>query len=162
MKVNEIKKTKIIEEVVRTEYVAEDGTVFRSEDECKVYEESALFAISKELKRLSHKKNGASEYDIYDECSDECLVEIFNAETERDLENIRRYIYLKVASQFGKVNEHDVELPNITAGHEVIVHWDYDEDGVWTIGDGSINAFCDYIRGNLMRLITPKEENANA
>lgn len=25
--------------------------------------------ISKELKRLDNKKNGASEYDIYDECS---------------------------------------------------------------------------------------------
>lgn len=162
MKVNEVRKTETIEKLVKIEYIAEDGTIFYNEEECKKYEESALFAVSKQLKRLDKKKNGASEYDIYDECSDECLVEIFNAETERDLENIRRYIYLKVASRFGKVNEHDVELPNITAGHEVIVHWNYDEDGVWTIGDGSINAFCDYIRGNLMRLITPKEENANA
>lgn len=162
MKVNEVRKTETIEKLVKIEYIAEDGTIFYNEEECKKYEESALFAVSKQLKRLDKKKNGASEYDIYDECSDEYLVEIFNAETERDLENIRRYIYLKVASRFGKVNEHDVELPNITAGHEVIVHWNYDEDGVWTIGDGSINAFCDYIRGNLMRLITPKEENANA
>lgn len=159
MKVNEVKQTKTIEEVVRTEYIAEDGTIFSTEDECKKYEESALFAISKELKRLDHKRNGASEYDIYDECSDEGIVEIFNAETERDLENIRRYIYLKVASQYGRVNENDIALPGITAGHEVIIHWNYDKDSVWTIGDGSINAFCDYIRGNLMRLITPPETN---
>lgn len=56
MKVNEIRKTETIEKLVRTEYIAEDGTVFRSEEECKKYEESALFAISKELKRLDNKK----------------------------------------------------------------------------------------------------------
>ena len=65
MRVNEVRKTETIEKLVRTEYIAEDGTVFRSEEECIKYEESALFAISKELKRLDNKKNGASEYDIY-------------------------------------------------------------------------------------------------
>lgn len=162
MKVNEVRKTETIEKLVRTEYIAEDGTVFRSEEECKKYEESALFAISKELKRLGNKKNGASEYDIYDECSEECLVEIFNAETERDIENIRRYVYLKALSNSSYARKEDVDLPNITAGHEVIIHWNYDEDSCWTIGNGSIDAFCDYIRDNLMSLITPKEENANA
>lgn len=42
MKVNEIRKTETIEKLVRTEYIAEDGTIFRSEEECKKYEESAL------------------------------------------------------------------------------------------------------------------------
>lgn len=51
MRTNEIKRT--VEEVVRVEYIAEDGTVFSNEEECKKYEESALFAISKELKRLT-------------------------------------------------------------------------------------------------------------
>lgn len=51
MRINEVKETR--EVLVRTEYVAEDGIVFRSEEECKKYEESALFAISKELKRLT-------------------------------------------------------------------------------------------------------------
>lgn len=158
MRVNEIRKTKTIEELVRTEYIAEDGTVFRSEEECKKYEESALFAISKELKRLDNKKNGASEYDIYDGCSDEYLVEIFNAETERDIENIRRYVYLKALSKSSYVDKSDVDLPNITSGHEVIIHWNYDEICCWTVGDGSIETFCNRIRDNLMSLITPKEE----
>ena len=155
MKVNEVRKTKTIEELVKIEYIAEDGTVFRSEEECKKYEESALFAISKELKRLDNKKNGASEYDIYDECSEEYLVEIFDAETERDIENIRRYVYLKALSNSSSVIESDVDLPNITAGHEIIIHWSYEEDSCWTIGNGSIDAFCDYIRENLTQLITP-------
>ena len=33
MKVNEIKETKTVEEVVRVEYIAEDGQIFRSEEE---------------------------------------------------------------------------------------------------------------------------------
>lgn len=156
MKVNEIRKTEIIEKLVRTEYIAEDDTVFLNEEECKKYEESALFAISKELKRLDNKKNGASEYDIYNECCEEYSVEIFDAETERDIENIRRYVYLKALSNSSHARKEDVDLPNITAGHEVIIHWDYDEDGCWTIGNGSIDDFCDYIRDNLMSLITPK------
>ena len=88
MRTNEIKRT--VEEVVRVEYIAEDGTVFRSEEECKKYEESALFAISKELKRLETKKY-ASHNDINDSCCDDARVEIFDVQTEKDLENLRRY-----------------------------------------------------------------------
>ena len=49
MRVNEVKETR--EVVVRTEFVAEDGQVFRSKEECKKYEESALFAINKQLRK---------------------------------------------------------------------------------------------------------------
>ena len=159
MRVNEVKETR--EVVVRTEFVAEDGQVFRSEEECKKYEESALFAISKQMKRMTNKK-WVSQYDINDDCSDEYEIEIFNAENEKDIENIRRYVYLKALSKSSYASKSDVDLPNITAGHEVIIHWNYDEDSCWTIGNGSIDAFCDYIKGNLMSLITAKEENANA
>ena len=161
MKVNEVKKTKTVEEVVRVEYIAEDGQVFRNEDECKKYEESALFAISKQLKRMTNKKY-VSQYDINDDCSDEYEVEIFNAENEKDIENIRRYVYLKAIKECPSTRKEDVELANITSGHEVIIFWNYVQDCCWTIGNGSIDAYCDYIRGNITRLITPKEENANA
>ena len=160
MKINEIKETKTVEEVVRVEYIAEDGQVFRSEEECKKYEESALFAISKQMKRMTNKK-WVSQYDINDECSDEYEVEIFNAENEKDIENIRRYVYLKAIKERPSTRKEDVELPNITSGHEVIIFWNYDQDCCWTIGNGSIDAYCDCIRGNITRLITPKEENAN-
>lgn len=161
MRINEVRKTETIEKLVKVEYIAEDGTVFKSKEECKKYEESELFAVSKQLKRLDNdnfKKGSSSEYDIYDRCTEENLVEIFNAETERDIENIRRYVYLKTLLNSSHVKHSDVDLPNITQGHEVIIHWNYCEDNCWTIGDGSIDAFCGYIRDNLMRLITPKEE----
>lgn len=157
MRVNEVKQTKTIEEVVRTEYIAEDGTVFRSEEECRKYEESALFAISKELKRLTNPNEG-SENDIYDQCSVDDLVEVFNAETEKDIENIRRYVYLRALHENRRVDQNCVELPNITAGHEIIIHWSYELDACWVFGDGSINAFCNYIRNNLTAMITPKDK----
>lgn len=160
MKRNEIKETKTIEEVVRVEFIAEDGEVFRSEEECKKYEESALFAISKQLKRMANKK-WVSQYDIIDDCSEDAEVEIFNAENEKDIENIRRYVYLKAINKHPSTRRDDVDLPNITSGHEVMVFWNYEQDCCWAIGNGSIDAYCDYIRGNITRLITPevKEEN---
>ena len=48
MRVNEVRKTETIEKLVKIEYIAEDGTVFESKEECKKYEESALFALSRE------------------------------------------------------------------------------------------------------------------
>lgn len=50
MRVNEVRKTETIEKLVRIEYIAEDGTVFRSEEECKKYEESALFDNQQRVK----------------------------------------------------------------------------------------------------------------
>lgn len=157
MKRNEIKET--VERVIRTEYIAEDGQAFLCEEECRKYEESALFAISKRMKRMTNKK-WVSQYDICDECSEDLEVEIFNAENENDIENIRRYVYLKAINEHPSTRKDDVELPNMTSGHEVMVFWNYDHDYCWTIGNGSIDAYCDYIRGNITRLITPevKEE----
>ena len=37
MKRNEIKRERTIEEVVRVEYIAEDGQIFYNEEECKKY-----------------------------------------------------------------------------------------------------------------------------
>ena len=50
MRINEIKETK--EVVVKTQYIAEDGTIFYDQEQCKKYEESALFAIQKQLKKI--------------------------------------------------------------------------------------------------------------
>lgn len=144
MKINEVKETR--EVLVKTEYVAEDGEVFSTKEECEKYEESAIFVASKKLKRL-HKKN-AMHSDIFEECSCDCYVEIFNAETEVDVDNIRRYARLKG----------NTDLPRITPGHEVIVFWNYECEYCWTFGDGSLNALLDLIKSNVENIITPKDE----
>lgn len=151
MKRNEIKRT--VEEVVRVEYIAEDGQVFRNEEEYKKYEESALFAVSKELKRLNKKP--MSQYNINDDCSDEYEVEVFDVQTEKDKENLMRYAYLKTKQNYSNADVNGV-FNNLTIGHEVILFWNYDQDYCWIIGDGSINGYCEWIRNNILKCITPE------
>ena len=164
MRVNEIKRT--VEEVVRVEYVAEDGQIFYNEEECQKYEESALFAVSKQLKRLNVKP--LSLYSLLEEGCDEDEVEIFDVQTEKDLENLRRYLYLKAkkhgatennvktcfSSEDGKRN--DYVFDNVTIGHEVIICWSYDSDHFWVHRDGSIEGYLSYFRDKWTKLITPE------
>ena len=167
MKINTIKKEKTIEEVVRVEYIAGDGQVFSTEDECKKYEESALFTISKQLKRLTEREISQSE--IHDDSCEEEFVEIFDIQTEK-------YLYLKAmkngaseqtidscfTSKDGK--RKDFVIENVTVGHEVMIFWSYDDDYFWVYKDGSINGYCEYFKERITKLITPesKEENLNA
>ena len=169
MRTNEIKKT--VEQVVRIEYVAEDGQIFYSADECKKYEESALFVVSKQLKRL-HTKD-ISVYSLLDEGSEEDEVEIFDIQTDEDLVNLKRYLYLKAihngasekyintcfTSEDGKRNEYVFD--GVTKGHEVIICWNYDRDHFWVYRDGSIEGYLSYLRDRMTKLITPeiKEED---
>lgn len=169
MRVNEVKRTKTIEEVVRTDYIAEDGEVFNDKEECDRYEESALFALSKQLKRLTERPV-VSQNDINDDCSDECAVEIFDIQSEHDLEILRRYLYLKMKKNCASENDintcfksengkrKDYVLEGVTAGHEVMIFWNYEDNWFWVYGDGSINGYCEFFRDRITKLITPKEE----
>ena len=164
MKTNEIKRT--IEQVVRVEYIAEDGTIFRDEAECKKYEESALFVVSSKLKRLAN----VSQYDFHDDLSEEYGLEIFDVQTEEDLENLRRYLYLTLAkngtsensikdcftSETG--NRKDFVFDNVTIGHEVLIFWGYDESWFWVYNDGSLEGYFSWLRDKYTKIITLKEE----
>lgn len=167
MKVKEVTETR--EVVVRTEYVAEDGEVFRNEEECKKYEESALFAVSKKLKRLT-KENAITHNDIDDNgCCDED-VEIFDIQTGEDLENLKRYLYLKLKKHgagecstkecFTSENgmRKDFVFDGVTYGHEVMIFWSFDSDWFWVYRDGSINGYVEYFRDKIKKLITPETE----
>ena len=165
MKKNEIKRT--IEEVVRVEYIAEDGTVFYDEAEAQKYEESALFAVSKKLKRLAN----TTQYDLNYDWSDDYKLEIFDVQTEEDLENLRRYLYLTLSKN--GVSEKNITFPftsedgsradhvfdSVTIGHEVLIFWSYDGDHFWTYKDGSLEGYFDWLRGRYNKIITPKENN---
>ena len=168
MKENKITRTE--EVVVRIEYVAEDGQVFYDKAECEKYEASALFAVSKQLKKLNTRN--LSVYDLISEGSDEDEVEIFDIQTEKDLENLRRYLYLK-ATQNGAREQYledcftakdeirkDYVFDGVTIGHEVIICWSYDKDHFWVHRDGSIEGYLSYLRDKMTKLITPEKETA--
>ena len=162
MKKNEIKKT--IEQVVRVEYVAEDGTVFYNEDEAKKYEESALFEVSKRLKKLA----SPNQQELLDTGYEDQTVEIFDIQTEEDLSNLKRYIYLTLQNNGAHEStikdcfspsecRKDFGIDGITYGHEVLIWWSYDVDWVWTFRDGSLDAYFSWIKDRYTKIITPKE-----
>lgn len=167
MKKNEIKKT--VEQVVSIEYIAEDGQIFYDEKECEKYEESALFAVSNQLKRLNNKNT--SIYDLNTDGSEDCMLEVFDIQTEKDLENLRRYLYLKLTQNGASestINDcltpdnerrKNFTFDNVTIGHEVLVFWSYDQDWVWTYRDGSLDGYFNWLRDNYTKIITPKENN---
>lgn len=167
MKINEIKE--LI--VTKREYIAEDGTYFKEKEECEKYEKSALFEVNKRLKRLNTKILHHSDFN--DQYDSESELEIFDIQTEEDLENLKKYIYLTL-SQNG-LTEKDIKqvftadtedrknyvIDNLTSGHEVLLFWGYDGDWCWIYKDGSVKGYCDWIQEQYQKLITPKEKQEN-
>ena len=160
MTINEIKETK--EVIVKTEYVAEDGKIFRDEEQCKKYEESAMFAIAKQLKKIAD----ITEYDLYEAGSDENEVEVFDIQTPEDLILLKRYLYLKLTANGveeknfkdcfeSTENRKGYSFDGVTYGHEVIVNWTYDKDWFWIYNDGSIEGFVKNIRDRVTKRIFP-------
>lgn len=68
MKINEIKETK--EVVVRTEYVAIDGTVFRTKEECEQWEKSYKCTITQSMKAIPHVETDGES--AYLQCGNDC------------------------------------------------------------------------------------------
>lgn len=165
MKINEVKTA--VEQIVRVEYIAEDGMIFHNEEECKKYEDSALFAASAQLKRLHTKPLNQSM--INDNFCDVSQLEIFDIQTADDLECLKRYIHLKmihnratqfdVDSSFGRCDGRysQTTLDNLTYGHEVMIFWSYDEDLCWCYRNGSFEDYLSYHRDRLNGLIAPEE-----
>jgi hypothetical protein len=166
MKKNEVKRT--IEEVVRVEYIAEDGTVFSSEEECKKYEASALFVVSKKVKKLSGKYS--SVYSLLNDGSEENELEVFDVQTQEDLDNLKRYLYLTAIqngatdktisdafkSESGRRKEYVFD--SVTVGHEVLIFWSYDKEWFWVHRDGSLNAYLDWIRDNYNKIVNKENK----
>lgn len=165
MKENKI--TKMVEQLVRTEYIAEDGMVFYNEEECKKYEESALFAVSSKLKRIT--KKWTSQFDLY-EHNDEEELEIFDVQTKEDLDNLKRYLYLKAIkngagdkyikeafTSVDGVKRKDHVFDSVTIGHEVLIFWGYEGDWFWVYKDGSLNGYLEWVRERYAKIIAPIE-----
>lgn len=167
MRVENITKTKPIEEIIRTSYIAEDGTAFKTQQECEKYEESALFVVSNKLKRLANET--VTHMDLNNLCSDNEPVEIFDIQTERDLDNLKQYLRLKLSKN--RVSERNVQMcfdspngksdfviNNITFGHEVMIFWDNEETFCWVYKDGSVNGYAEYVKDRVWNAIKKVEQ----
>lgn len=164
MKTREIKK----EIVERTEYVAEDGTVFASEDDCYYYERSVLFTVNKKLKRINRIISCNEIFNGREDNQD--LVEVFDIRDETDLDNLTKYIYLTLSTH--GVDDYEIQqyfhseepeqasyiLDNITYGHEVMLFWNEDFDLCYVYGDGSLNGYLEYTKNRIEKAIWPDKE----
>lgn len=175
MKINNI--TKMVEQVVRVEYIAEDGMVFKTQEECEAYEASALFIASQKVNAL--RLAIANEYDFVEAGSEENLLEVFHIQTQADLDALKQYLYLRLSKNGASektIKEcfEDVSgtranfvFSNVTPGHEVMIFWSYDEDWFWVYGDGSIDAYCEWTRMKYRKMLqryqdeNKKEEKSN-
>lgn len=155
MKIKEIKEK--VEKVIRVEYIAEDGTVFCDQAECEKYEKSALFVISKKLEKLAN----TSETNLFFCGCDDNIVEVFNIETDEDLANLKKYVYLTTidTGHNDKQARANIDgLEKITSGHEVIITWSWDKYFVWSYGNGSLQSFFDGIKANYDEILSKNEE----
>lgn len=156
MKINEIKRT--VEEVVCVEYVAEDGTVFRDKEECEKYEKSALAVVSSKLKKLNKKDTSWQDliYLSYDDSS----LEIFDIQDQEDLDNLCQYVVLTLSENHAYKDEIERAPQKINAcrvGHEVMVFWCFEKDCMHVFGDGSLNAYIEYLKRNYEKILNPTE-----
>lgn len=147
MKVNEIRETR--EVVVKTEYIANDGTVFKDAEECKKYEETCRCVLRTEYKRLV--KGNVNEYDLfYENGCEDYKYDIVEIKNEADREIINRV--LVDAYKNAKL----IESP----GMYLIYINEYDDGitGYWT----TIDTILTEIKRVYDKAIAQKEDDANA
>ena len=166
MEIREITHT--VEIVDKTEYVAEDGTVFYSVEDCEYYEHSALFTVNKKLKRINRIISCNEIFNGREDNKD--IVEVFDIRDETDLDNLTKYIYLMLSTH--GVDDYEIRqyfhskepeqasyiLDNITYGHEVMLFWNDDFDLCWVYGDGSINGYLEFTRKRIEKAVWPDKE----
>ena len=162
MRTEEIKETK----VVGTRYIADDGTAFLSQEECIKYEKSALFVTRSKLNLVADTDE--DEFSVGGSCEDK--VEVFDVQTQEDLDNLKAYLHLVLSTHGVRdfdscFNDSKYGFGNVTFGHEVIIWWSYDQDYFYVYGDGSVDAYVEYVKQRALETIekykTKAEESTN-
>lgn len=141
--------------------------MFYDKNEAELYETSALFAASKSLKRLSPVS--LSQFSLDDNRSEDEDLEIFDVQTEEDLINLKRYLYLALRRNGAAPNEieycfeskdglrNNFVFSGVTPGHEVLIFWGYEKDHFWVYNDGSLEGYFKYIRENYEKILNMKK-----
>lgn len=110
-------------------YIANDGTEFKSEDECRKYEETAKCAIFGAIKRLEYQETrcfAERECDLFTSFSCDDNMYAFRIRNVDDLEVINRWIHL--------VNIAGDKLGTDAIGTIQLINTYCDDEDVWLIG----------------------------
>ena len=111
------KITRTIEEV--RGYYADDGTWFKTEEECQKYEETAKMVVFKMIKDKIVAKTTI--LDLFGEGEDYADVDIYNVDSVDTVELLNRYVAM---------NTYDKQVVFTTdmVGKKIILAWNYDHD----------------------------------
>lgn len=130
-----IKRTITTEEI--TGYKAIDGAWFKTEDQCRAYEESAKIVAYKMIKPYIVGETNA--YNIYEgEGSEEDHIDIIFIKDAEVLRLLNQYRIL-CARDVSIIGEDEI-------GKTIMIGWDY--EGTWSWNMGTIDDLLDKIRKN--------------
>ena len=113
----ELTKEVVTREV--TGYEAFDGKFFNSKEECEKYEGSAKGVAA--AGAMEYKIGKGTHYDLFDEASCDCGVEVFDIKNSDVLFKVNMYIALQT-------NEDRYLISDAYIGKPVIIMWSYDRD----------------------------------
>lgn len=133
-------------------YIATDGTVFASEDECLKYEKTAACVIKKMYKEILVSQT--TQCDITNgEGSDEYRVDFIKITSNADLETALKYYVLK---SYNDDISH-MKLTTEDIGKTIMIGFNYDEDCCWRIG--TIDEYVDRIKNACIKELEKINEN---
>ena len=142
---------KLTREIVTEEitgYEAIDGTWFKTEEECRKYEESAkIVAYGKVRQYIVGETNC---YNLFDGNGYE--------DNHIDIINIKDAEVLNMLNQYRVLCEKDVKLiKDDCIGKTLMIGWDYDHCWSWNMG--TIDDICDKIRKDYEWSLKKDEED---
>ena len=149
MKKIEKQVEKVTKETVIT-YEASDGRIFKSEEECKKYEETAKMVVYNMIQQNLIGKTNI--YDLFGEGNQDELVEIYRIDSLEIVELLNRYISLTTYNK-----EARNIITNDMVGKDIILCWSYDMEWCWT--HESIDDLCNDIRKSYMSTISDFAKN---
>lgn len=142
----ELKRTETITREITTGWEASDGTWFKTEEECKKYEESAKGVCSEAAKK--YMIGSCSEIDFTEYGSDECSMEFYDVPDMEAAKAIAQYVLIRTN------DEKLVQKVIDRIGKRLFLSWNYDMDFCWIL---SVDEYKDMLEKNYERF-TKKED----
>ena len=128
------KETKMYYDV----FVANDGTEFRTEEDCKKYDESAYGVLNAKYKKLVINTDVEEGFFGFGGC--DATIEIVRVKDEKDADTVMQMLFFINPHLKNEGMEHIVERDNAlveraTKGELLVIDRGYDyEEGFWFVG----------------------------
>lgn len=152
----ELTRTKEIKEIYG--YESDDGTYFKTEEECKKYEETARYAVDKAFWKLCIKQDINDKTGMFSECeifenfgygSDEWMLVVLEIKNEEDMKIVNMYKKMHLVHSSPDDDRYEIKENHI--GKRILV-------GLGTHYEGYDNF---YVYGTLDELVEKFKNDIN-